>query len=243
MKVSWAARICIARSSRTVVSLSLSLHARAEKGTGKEDKRSGSAVSKDCLFNAMLFRLVTAHYARLVEYEGSVEFVRFYRCIFKPSLFFPLSLFFFSIIFLRGGRAKWFEKLWIKASIKFASDRHLRRNRNIWPTVANEMAEREMLWKRSGRATIPTDAPCTFFLYECELIWNSKARRFFVVGQKVTCAWLFVSSKRQGYRKFSSVFYLSGITWFIVEQVRWCDLMTLLFLILRVKNKNLNWEI
>lgn len=96
----------------------------------------------------MLFRLVTAHYIRLVEYASSRGSESRELSMYSkraPSLsFFPFFLFFFfslhNISPLHGDAAVERNDLksWMKASIKFASDRHLRRNRNVWPTVANE---------------------------------------------------------------------------------------------------------
>lgn len=62
------------------------------------------------------------------------------------SIFPPLA-----IMFLRYTAVERNDlKSWMKASIKFASDRHLRRNRNVWPTVANERPK-EKCYRKSFR--------------------------------------------------------------------------------------------
>lgn len=86
---------------------------------------------------------------------GIARVIDVFKAIY--SLFLSLSFSIFSllpslsIMFLRYTAVERNDlKSWMKASIKFASDRHLRRNRNVWPTVANERPK-EKCYRKSFR--------------------------------------------------------------------------------------------
>lgn len=160
MKVSWAARICIARSSRT-----------REKVDGRGWKEKIGPDLKGLPFTQCYFGLsrpIIFVSLNTLPVEGRNR--ASYRCIQSERLsLFPFFFLFFSpynVSPLHGDAAVERNDLksWMKASIKFASDRHLRRNRNVWPTVANEWPKEKCYRGEIRPRNNSTDPPCTFFL-------------------------------------------------------------------------------
>lgn len=150
----------------------------------------------------MLFRLVTAHYIRLVEYASEFEGRNraSYRCIQSDIFSLSLSLFFHffapplpshNISPLHGGRVKWFEKLGWKLQLNLQAIAICDGTATFGQPWQTNGRKRNVIERVSGRVTISIRSS----LLNSFLIINPEIPPLFLLPQSACCALLFELTK------------------------------------------------